>query len=84
VLEPGRETPIRDRFFHDEANIRRFVSTLDASSEIRVCYEAGPTGYELARLLHRLGVACEVIACERSRNCPGGRSRNSTTGPVMF
>jgi hypothetical protein len=22
--------------------------------------------------------------CERSRNCPEGRSRNSTTGPVMF
>jgi transposase len=26
------------------------------------CYEAGPTGYDLARLLQRLGVRCEVIA----------------------
>jgi hypothetical protein len=25
-----------------------------------------------------------VWGCERSRNSPGGRSRNSTTGPVMF
>ena len=29
-------------------------------SKLSFCYEAGPTGYELARLLHRLGVACEA------------------------
>jgi transposase len=26
------------------------------------CYEAGPTGFELARLLHSMGVSCQVIA----------------------
>ena len=27
-----------------------------------VCYEAGPTGFEMAQLLQDLGVACQVIA----------------------
>ena len=35
---------------------------LPEPARLRVCYEAGPTGYELARLLHRQGVACQVIA----------------------
>jgi transposase len=29
---------------------------------LRACYEAGPGGYELHRLLTGLGVACEVVA----------------------
>ena len=29
---------------------------------LRVCYEAGPTGYDLARMLIRWGVSCDVIA----------------------
>ncbi len=29
---------------------------------LRVCYEAGPTGYDLARMLTRWGVSCDVIA----------------------
>ncbi|MGH9047091.1 MAG: IS110 family transposase, partial [Acidimicrobiales bacterium] len=62
VLEPGHETPLVDRIFHDEANVRRFVATLGDLPAVRTCYEAGPTGYELARLLHRIGVACKVIA----------------------
>jgi hypothetical protein len=28
VLEPGREVPAVNRWFHDEPNIRRFVSNL--------------------------------------------------------
>jgi transposase len=44
---------------------RRCAGSLAASATpgwLRACYEAGPTGYELARLLHRMGVRCEVIA----------------------
>ncbi len=42
--------------------MRRFVSTLGDRSAIRACYEAGPTGYELARYLQRVGISCAVIA----------------------
>lgn len=62
VLIPRRETPVVDRWFPDEPSIRRFVSGLGSPARVRLCYEAGPTGYDLARLLKRLGVATEVIA----------------------
>ncbi len=40
-----------DRWFHDEPSVRRFVSTSGIPHACAFCYEAGPTGYELARLL---------------------------------
>ena len=46
----------------DETAVLAFVGRFPEPSRLRVCYEAGPTGYELARLLHRQGVACQVIA----------------------
>src|SRR4029450_3511856 len=46
----------------DEAAVLAFLGRFPERSRLRVCYEAGPTGYELARLLHRQGVACQVIA----------------------
>src|SRR5580700_8552480 len=62
TLAPGQEIPQVDRWFHDEPSIRRFVASLGERPSVNLCYEAGPTGYDLARLLTRLGVACEVIA----------------------
>ena len=55
VLAPGRETPVVDRWFHDEPSVRRFVASLGDPRRLRLCYEAGPTGYDLARLLRHLG-----------------------------
>jgi len=46
----------------DEAAVLAFLGRFPEPARLRVCYEAGPTGYELARLLHRQGVACQVIA----------------------
>jgi len=62
VLIPGAETPVVDRFFPDESSIKRLIFGLGDPGSLAVCYEAGPTGYALARLLERMGVACEVIA----------------------
>jgi len=62
VLRPGDEVAVVDRFFPDEPSVRRFVAALGDPAQLQVCYEAGPTGYALARLLERLGVSCEVIA----------------------
>lgn len=62
VLVPGADTAVVDRIFPDEASIKRLVAGLGDPKGLAVCYEAGPTGYSLARLLGRLGVACEVIA----------------------
>ena len=42
--------------------VRRVLGKLGKLSELKVCYEAGPTGYALYWELTRLGVQCEVIA----------------------
>src|SRR5579883_350583 len=62
VLVPSADVAVVDRFYPDEASIRRFLSGLGDPGLVSVCYEAGPTGYHLARLLRRLGASCEVIA----------------------
>src|SRR5215216_2877162 len=62
VLGPGHDAPTLDRIANDEPSIRRLVAQFPYPGRLRACYEAGPTGYELARLLDRLEVRCEVIA----------------------
>jgi len=73
VLAPGAEVAVVDRIFPDEASIKRLVKGLGDRRRLAVCYEAGPTGYALARLLDRLGVACEVIAPSLIPSAPGAR-----------
>ncbi len=51
-----------EKIFHDEASVRRFVARFPDARRLVACYEAGPTGYELHRLLISMGVACQVIA----------------------
>ena len=43
-------------------SIRRLVKKLGPPEQLRVCYEAGPTGYVVYWQLTALGVACEVVA----------------------
>lgn len=43
-------------------SVRKLVAKLGPAKHLRVCYEAGPTGYVLYWQLTQLGVACEVIA----------------------
>jgi transposase len=45
-----------------EDSIRRLVRKLGRAEDLRVCYEAGPTGYVLYWQLTALGVKCEVVA----------------------
>jgi transposase len=63
VLDGSSEaTPRLDKIAHDEVSLRRLVSRLGEPARLRTCYEAGPTGYELYRLLVSMGVRCEVVA----------------------
>jgi transposase len=43
-------------------SVRKLVKRLEPVSTLRVCYEAGPTGYALYWQLTGLGVQCEVVA----------------------
>jgi transposase len=43
-------------------SIRQLVKKLAPASHLRVCYEAGPTGYVIYWQLTALGVQCDVVA----------------------
>jgi len=62
VLGPGEEMPVVDRVFNDEESVRRLIGRFADRRVLSACYEAGPGGYELYRLLSSMGVGCEVVA----------------------
>ncbi len=62
VLTWDREEPALDKISSDEESVRRLIARFPDRTALRVCYEAGPTGYDLARLLIGWGVSCDVIA----------------------
>lgn len=53
--------------------IRRLLGKLGDPSTLRVCYEAGPTGYVLYWQLTKLGIHCDVIAPSLVPSKPGER-----------
>jgi transposase len=73
VLEPDRDRAPVQKIFHDDASVRKFIDRFEDRSKLWACYEAGPTGYELYRLLGRLGVRCDVIAPALVPKRPGDR-----------
>jgi transposase len=73
VLPSGSDEVAVDKVFHDEPYVRRLLDRLGDRSRLRSCYEAGPTGYEWARLVRSMGVACEVIAPSLIPKAPGDR-----------
>jgi transposase len=44
------------------ASVRRLVEKLGKPGVLKVCYEAGPCGYDLYWQLSELGIACDVVA----------------------
>jgi transposase len=62
ILMPGDEVPVIDRIWNEEGSVRHLVSRLGDPAALRACYEAGPCGFELHRLLASMGVACDVVA----------------------
>lgn len=62
VLPGVGGSPEVTRLENTERAVRRFVDRLGGPEGLAVAYEAGPCGYDLFRLLARMGVACDVIA----------------------
>ncbi len=62
VLRPGEEMPVVSRIPNDKESIRRLIGRFPDRRLLSACYEAGPGGYELHRLLTSMGVACDVVA----------------------
>lgn len=56
---------------NEEKPVRRFVKRLGDPCRVAVCYEAGPCGYDLYRLLSSIGVACDIVAPSLTPVRPG-------------
>jgi transposase len=51
-----------DTLPHDFSKLLKRLQRIADPAALRVCYEAGPTGFELARNLKAKGIDCAVIA----------------------
>jgi len=64
VFDSDRTQPtLEKRIRNDPKKIAGEMKKLrEGGYELRVCYEAGPCGFEIKRLMDRLGVDCIVVA----------------------
>jgi transposase len=62
ILHPDKDTAQVEKIFADEPSVRKLIKRIGKPSSIFACYEAGPTGYDLYRLLTSMAVRCEVVA----------------------
>lgn len=80
IAEGGRGGEVRHLGEIDSADaaIRKLVSKLAAKyRSLTFCYEAGPTGYGLYRLIRSLGPACMVAAHSLIPKKPGVRAKTN-------
>lgn len=73
ILRWGEQFPDTEMIVNDEVSVRRLIGRFGDHGLLRVCYEAGPTGFGLHRLLRSMGVVCEVIAPALIPRAPGDR-----------
>lgn len=64
VADEGREPATAIATIpHDVLQLqKRLLKLVKNKSQLRVCYEAGPTGFGLCRRLNEAGISCRVVA----------------------
>ena len=66
----------------DSAAIKTWLAELPGP--VAVAYEAGPTGYGLARDLTAAGIRCQVAAPSRIRRAPGDRVKTDARDALLL
>ena len=87
VADGGRDGEVRyfGEIGSDGGSVRRFVRKLERPGvDLRFCYEAGPTGYGLQRLIEGLGHECAVIAPSLIPRRPGERVKTNRRDAVKL
>lgn len=85
IAEEGRQGEVRylGEFDTDEATMRRLVKRLAGKHEqATFCYEAGPTGYGLYRLIRSMGHDCTVVAPSLIPRRPGDNVKTNRRDAV--
>jgi transposase len=62
VAEPDGEVRSLGTIPNRPESVRKLLKKLEPTKHLKMCYEAGPTGYALYWELSRLGVDCTVVA----------------------
>ena len=76
--ERGGEVRFLGEVDASEESMRRVVKRLAAKhSRVQFCYEAGPTGYGLHRLITSLGHSCIVVAPSLVPRRPGDQVKTN-------
>ena len=65
-------------------SVGKLLKKLGKPEQLRVCYEAGPTGYVLYWQMSRLGVRCEVVAPTLVPVKPGDRVKTDRRDAVKL
>ena len=85
IAEGGRCGEVRflGEFPATEAAVRKLVAKLaEKYRHLTFCYEAGPTGYWLNRLIKSLGHECLVVAPSLTPKKPGDRVKTNRRDAV--
>lgn len=85
IADEGRDEP---RYWGMISNtpeaVTKLMKKIGSSESLRVCYEAGPTGYALYRLLLALNIHCTVIAPSLIPQRPGERIKTDRRDSVRL
>jgi len=85
IADEGREVP---RYWGVILNtpeaIKKLMKQLGEPDQLKVCYEAGPTGYPIYRLLLSLGIECCVVAPSLIPKKPGERVKTDRRDAIRL
>ena len=76
VAEGRKKVRSLGQFPNRPESVRKFIEKLGGAEGLKVCYEAGPTGYALYWQLTKMGVECEVVAPSLIPKKPGERIKD--------
>ena len=76
---------LRDNCKNDPGQIRKFFKKLkDKGEHLLSCYEAGPTGYTLYRLLEEMEITCYIAAPSLLPRKPGDKIKTDKRDAIML
>lgn len=85
VAQPGREPGrLLSKVGHHLPKLLKQLDKLGTPAQLHVVYEAGPTGFGLARSLLAKGYSCEVIAPSKTPRRPGDRVKTDARDCIML
>jgi transposase len=77
TLRPGAQEPELRSIPNEPRHLRRYFTRLQRKGALRVCYEAGPSGYDLYGQFTALGIPCQVMAPALTPRRPGDRIKTN-------